>query len=76
MISLARVALAWVALCLAAPADAQMPGTVERQGSLVSIAPYGPNIVHVTIALDPAEIARGPGPGISGKADAVTDDLT
>lgn len=43
--------------------------TVKRNGSLVSVEPYAPNIVHVTIALDPTEIDKGAGPGISGKPD-------
>ena len=69
MTAVARLIFAGIALCLAAPAAAQGWGTAERHGSHVSIEPYGPNIVHVTIALDPAEIAKGPGPGVSGKAD-------
>jgi alpha-D-xyloside xylohydrolase len=35
----------------------------------VSVEAYGPNIVHVTIALDKGEIDRGPGYGISAKPD-------
>lgn len=58
------------ALLTASPAAAQSMGVVDRNGSLVSIEPYGPNIIHVTIALDRKEIANGAGYGISGKPDA------
>ncbi|MBO9713866.1 TIM-barrel domain-containing protein [Sphingomonas sp.] len=61
--------LAAAALLTALPAAAQSLGTVERNGSRVAVEAYGPNIVHVTIALDPAEIDAGPGYGISAKAD-------
>jgi alpha-D-xyloside xylohydrolase len=57
-------------LAFAHPAAAQSLGTTERNGSIVAIEPYAPNIVHVTIALDPKEIAKGAGYGISGKPDA------
>ncbi|NIJ18834.1 alpha-D-xyloside xylohydrolase [Sphingomonas naasensis] len=53
----------------ASPAAAQALATVDRNGSLVSIEAYGPNIVHVTIALDRKELDAGPGYGIIGKAD-------
>ncbi|PCD04698.1 alpha-glucosidase [Sphingomonas spermidinifaciens] len=43
---------------------------LDRNGSRVAIEPYGPGIVHVTIALDPEEIEKGAGYGISGKPDA------
>ncbi|USI72760.1 DUF5110 domain-containing protein [Sphingomonas morindae] len=44
--------------------------TLDRNGSIVSIEPYAPNIVHVTIAMDKAEAAQPAGPGISGTADS------
>ncbi|WP_245646585.1 glycoside hydrolase family 31 protein [Sphingomonas soli] len=70
MVRFVRVALTGLAVLVAAPVAAQTLGTVDRHGSLVAIEPYGPNIVRVTIALDAAEIAKGVGPEISGKADA------
>lgn len=60
--------LAASALC-ASPAAAQSLATVDRNGSMVSIEAYGPNIVHVTIALDKRELDQGPGHGISAKAN-------
>lgn len=58
-----------IALGVASPAVAQPFAMLDRHGSRVVVEPYGPNIVHVTIALDPREIEKGPGPGISGKSD-------
>ena len=68
--SFRRILLAGAALAAAFPACAQSLGTVERNGARVAIEPYGPNIVHVTIALDPGETDKGPGQGISAKPDA------
>ena len=65
---LRRLLLAGSALC-ASPAAAQSLATVERNGGLVSVEAYGPNIVHVTIALDRKEIDQGSGYGISAKPD-------
>ena len=59
--------LAASALC-ASPAAAQSLATVDRNGSMVSIEAYGPNIVHVPIALAKKEIAPGPGYGIRATA--------
>jgi alpha-D-xyloside xylohydrolase len=44
--------------------------TVDRNGSLVAIEPYAPNIVRVTIALDHDLADSAPGYGISAKSDA------
>jgi alpha-D-xyloside xylohydrolase len=55
-------------LPLAAHADPL--ATVDRNGSLVSIEPYAPNIVRVTIAVDRALADAAPGPGPNAKADA------
>ncbi|WBS03840.1 glycoside hydrolase family 31 protein [Pseudoduganella sp. SL102] len=38
--------------------------TLDRNGAFVSVEAYGPNIVHVTIAVDKAEVLKGPGYGI------------
>lgn len=54
---------------IGAPALAQPLGTLDRNGGLVSIEPYGPNIVRVTIALDPAQIDAPAGYGVTGKPD-------
>ena len=51
------------------PAAAEPLATVDRNGAIVSIEAYGPNIVHVTIAMDKAPADAAPGYGISGKAD-------
>jgi alpha-D-xyloside xylohydrolase len=57
------------ALTATVPVAAQSLGSVDRHGSLVAIEPYGPNIVHVTIALDRKETAGPAGYGISAKPD-------
>ncbi|RZL84057.1 MAG: alpha-glucosidase, partial [Sphingomonas sp.] len=54
----------------AAPALAKPLATVDRNGSLVAIEPYAPNIVRVTIALDRDEVTAAPGPGPNAKPDA------
>jgi alpha-D-xyloside xylohydrolase len=45
--------------------------TVERNGTLVSVEPYAPNVVRVTIALDRDLADSAPGYGIAAKSDAV-----
>lgn len=62
--------LAGAALITALPAAAQTQGTVQRNGSIVAVEPYAPNIIHVTIALDPKEVEAGAGYGISAKPNA------
>jgi len=57
-------------LASAAPAAAEPLATLDRNGSLVSIEPYAPNIVRVTIAADRAEAGAKPGYGITGRPDA------
>ena len=44
--------------------------TVERNGALVSVEPYAPGIVRVTIATDRAEAEAKPGYGLIAKSDA------
>lgn len=41
--------------------------TLDRDGAYVSVEAYGPNVVHVTIAVDKAEVLKGPGYGILPK---------
>ena len=52
------------------PAAAAPLATLDRNGARVAVEPYAPNIVRVTIALDPELAAGTPGPGVSAKADA------
>ncbi len=65
-----RLALIAALLAGSAPAYAQRLATVERHGALVSVEPYGPGIVRVTIATDRGQAEGLPGYGISGKSDA------
>lgn len=51
-------------------ATADPLATLDRHGSKVSIEPYAPNIVRVTIALDTDEATGKPGYGIVAKSDA------
>ncbi|RSU45231.1 alpha-glucosidase, partial [Sphingomonas sp. S-NIH.Pt15_0812] len=44
--------------------------TLDRNGSLVSIEPYAPNIVRVTIATDRTQVDAPPGEGPNAKPDA------
>ena len=44
--------------------------TVERNGSYVAVEPIAPNIVHVTVALEPDLIDKQPHYGIVAKSDA------
>ncbi len=64
-----RKTLAALALAQAfAPASfAAPPVTLDRNGAWVAVEAYGPNIVHVTIAADKAEVLKGPGFGILPK---------
>lgn len=41
--------------------------TLDRNGAWVSVEAYGPNVIHVTIAADKAEVLKGPGFGILPK---------
>jgi len=52
------------ALALATAVSAAPISTLDRSGAYVSVEAYGPNIVHVTIAVDKAETLKGPGYGI------------
>jgi alpha-D-xyloside xylohydrolase len=44
--------------------------TLDRNGSLVAVEPYAPNIVRVTIAVDRGQVDAPPGDGPNAKADA------
>ncbi|HIV75913.1 MAG TPA: alpha-glucosidase, partial [Candidatus Sphingomonas excrementigallinarum] len=66
------VCMASVLLAGVAPAAlrADPLGTVDRNGALVSVEPYAPGIVRVTIATDRAEAEAKPGYGLIAKSDA------
>ncbi len=63
---LLKTALTSVAsiLALATAVQAAPISTLDRNGAWVSVEAYGPNIVHVTIAVDKAEALKAPGYGI------------
>ncbi|SEM75373.1 alpha-D-xyloside xylohydrolase [Sphingomonas gellani] len=65
--------IAWLAgtglMALAMPAMADPLATVDRNGSIVAVEPYAPNIVRVTLAIDRDQADGKPGYGISGSAD-------
>jgi len=63
--SILLAGIAWAGTAIAAPM-----ATVDRNGSLVAIEPYAPNIVRVTIALDRGLSDGAPGYGIVAKSDA------
>src|SRR5436190_21761280 len=44
--------------------------TVERDGSYVAVEPFAPNVVHVTIALEPDLIGKTPNYGVVAKSDS------
>jgi alpha-D-xyloside xylohydrolase len=59
-----------IATLLAVTAHAAMAAplaTLDRNGAYVSVESYGPNVLHVTIAVDKAEVLKGPGYGILPK---------
>lgn len=66
MIGAAIAALALSSL----PAAAEPMARLDRHGSRVSVEPYAPNIVRVTIALDPTLADAPPGPGPNAAANA------
>ena len=60
-----RVAAAIASAFLLAGSAAAAPlVTLDRNGAFVAVEAYGPNIVHVTIAVDKAEVLKGPGHGV------------
>ena len=42
---------------------------LDRNGQTITVEPYAPNIVRVTLSLIPAEAAAAPGPGFIGHTD-------
>ena len=63
--SILLAGVAWAGSAMATPL-----ATVDRNGSLVAIEPYAPNVVRVTIALDRGQSDSAPGGGIVAKSDA------
>ncbi|RYD28306.1 MAG: hypothetical protein EOP89_02810, partial [Lysobacteraceae bacterium] len=60
-VSLATIATSGIAAPIA---------TVDRNGSLVSVEAYAPNIVRVTIATDRGQVDAPPGDGPNAKPNA------
>eukprot|EP01034_Spumella_vulgaris_P028216 gene28216-35035_t len=56
--------ISMMALGVGAQAQAAPIMTLDRNGAWVSVEAYGPNVIHVTIAADKAEVLKGPGYGI------------
>lgn len=67
---LAGIALGASVLAMAAPALAEPMALLDRHGSRVAVEPYAPNIVRVTIALDPVLASAAPGEGPNAKPNA------
>jgi alpha-D-xyloside xylohydrolase len=68
--SFARETLAALLLIAATPAAMGAPlALLDRNGSLVSIEAYAPNIVRVSLGTDKDTVLAPPGFGISGKAE-------
>ncbi|WP_159761298.1 glycoside hydrolase family 31 protein [Sphingomonas sp. 8AM] len=65
-----RAALVGGLAVFAIPAIAAPLATVDRNGALVAIEPYAPNIIRVTIALDRVLADASPGEGPNASADA------
>lgn len=55
------------ATVLAGTAMAAPLAMLDRNGARVAVEAYGPNVVHVTVAVDKKEIEAGPGYGILAK---------
>ncbi|GGB41629.1 hypothetical protein GCM10011380_33900 [Sphingomonas metalli] len=58
--------LATIGSGIAGAAAADPLAILDRNGSVVTVTPYGPNIVHVSIALDKAQATAAPGYGVIG----------
>ncbi len=67
-LQLTRMLVALTSVYAIAPAAGAAPlATLDRNGAWVSVEAWGPNVVHVTIAVDKAEALKGPGYGILPK---------
>jgi alpha-D-xyloside xylohydrolase len=62
-----HAAIATVLAALGPSALAAPIATLDRNGAYVSVESYGPNVLHVTIAVDKTEVLKGPGYGILPK---------
>src|SRR2546430_13769123 len=62
--------LGLAAVVMSSSAQATPLATVERNGSYVAVEPFAPNVVHVTIALEPDLIGKMPNYGIVAKSDS------
>jgi len=63
------LALSVAAFSAAGSVSAAPLATVDRYGAFVSVEPYAPNIVRVTIATEGDRSAAAPGYGVIAKAD-------
>ncbi|MDH7637358.1 glycoside hydrolase family 31 protein [Sphingomonas oryzagri] len=70
MKKLFQAALLAGAAAIALPAAAAPMASLDRHGTIVSVEPYAPNIVRVTLALDRTLADAPPGEGPNAKADA------
>ena len=61
--------MVWLAMHVS-PALADPLATLDRNGSLIAVEPYGPDIVRITLARDRGQVEKAPGAGIDGRADA------
>jgi alpha-D-xyloside xylohydrolase len=60
--------IAWIGLLLGSVATAQSkPLVLERDGRVISLVPYAPNILRVTMSSDKAAATSGPGYGFVGE---------
>ena len=64
LLAASALASSTVAAATKAPSEAGEATTLDRDGAFVSVEAYGPNVVHVTIAVDKAEALKGPGYGV------------
>ena len=58
------------AILMSSAAVAAPLATVERHGARVAVEPFAPNIVHVTIGLEPDLMEKTPSYGIIAKSDS------
>lgn len=57
-------------LAISGVVTAEPLGLIDRNGSLVSVEPYGPNIVRITLSLEKERVLAPAGYGFIGAADA------
>jgi alpha-D-xyloside xylohydrolase len=60
-----------VALSATVPAQTGSTVPIERSGAFITVEPYAPNIVRVTLSTIAGEVTAAPGPGFIARADDV-----